>query len=269
MKLISYLIVFAFLSSCGVPNKQDEKPNIVYAKIDSVALSEIKQTIEPKNNIYAYYLFDDEEIWSDKMFGRCCTEADLRYSELLEFDITANINNDKYPYSNLSDTKYRTAYVFKENQNIELIISLKKTSEFHKYHAQLLVDEVLSETDTLLNPFKLSLVNGYVKSEKTFEENGKIKEMKLYLNNKYKGNIHLKNTPLVQEFTLDFIFSKNDTIKLIPFSYYQGTKYNDICISEIQSSLAHITHPSINKKYKVNELYQTGYEKEQNKKAKN
>ncbi|MEE9406960.1 MAG: hypothetical protein V3V28_02675 [Polaribacter sp.] len=239
------------------------------ATIDSISIKEIKSWIEDKlPTIFDYYQYekiDDVEIWSDKLFGRCCTEADLMYSELLYFDITAKPNNNNYPYANLSDRTYRTAYAFKENENIEIYLKLDRDDDIHKYHTELLIDDVLKSTDTLLKPFRLSLVNGYVKSEKNFNENGRVKGLKVFLNKDYKETIKLLDTPLVQEFALDFTFSKNDTVKLIPISYYKGTIYDDICISEIQSSLAHITHSSINKKYKVSKLWEIGYALNKNK----
>lgn len=247
-----------------------QKNTVVFSKIDSVSIAEIKQYSDSsKQSIFDYYkieALDEVEIWSEKMFGRCCTEADLLYSELLEYSITATTNNTKYPYENLTDKTYGTAYVFKENEAVEISLQLKRDEETHKYHTELLVDEVLKHSDTLLNPFKLSLVNGYVKSEKTFTENGRAKELKIFLNDTYKGTVLLQDTPLIQEFAIDFTFTKDDTVKLIPISCYKGSKYNDICISEIQSSLSQTAHPSINKKYNVRKLWKKGYAQKQAKK---
>jgi len=239
-----------------------EKYPLTLATVDSVILTEIKRYIDTElPSIFEYYKhekIDEVAIWSDKMFGRCCTEADLEYSELLEFDITANLNEQKYPFSNLSDKSYGTSFVFKEQQNAEIYLKLKRNEDKHRYHTELVTDYVLKDNDTLLKPFKLSLVNGYVKSEKTFKENGRVKELNVFLNNTYKGDVQLLDTPLVQEFQLDFLFTKNDVVKLVPKTFYKGTRYDDVCISEIQSSLAQITHPSINKKYKVPELWKKG-----------
>lgn len=239
-----------------------EKYPITLATIDSVSLGEIKPYTDANLlTIFEHYKkeeIDEVEIWSDKMFGRCCTEADLEYSELLEFDITAKPSDEKYPFSNLSDKTYGTAFVFKENEEAEISIKLGRNENWHESQISLSVDEVLKDNDTLLKPFKLSLVNGYVKSEKTFKENGRVEELNVFLNNTLKGTIALLDTPLIQEFQLDFAFTKNDEVKLVPITYYKGTTYDDVCISEIQSSLAQITHPSINKKYKVLELRKIG-----------
>jgi len=109
-------------------------------------------------------------------------------------------------------------------------------------------------TQISLKPFKLSLVNGYTKSKETFEQNGRVKTMKVFLNKKYSGTILLLDTPLVQEFELAVLFTRNDIITLKPLTFYRGTRYDNICISEIQSNLGTIAYPSINKKYIINEL---------------
>ena len=75
--------------------------------------------------------------------------------------------------------------------------------------------------------------------------------MKIFLNDNYKGSVLLLDTPLVQEFALDFLFTRDDVVKIIPVSYYKGTKYDDVYISEIQSSLGYITHPSVNKNFSI------------------
>ena len=242
--------------------KKSIKENIIIAKIDSVSLNQIKHYTNPKQSIFEYYnteTLDEVEIWSDKMFGRCCTEADLLYSELLDFDISTNIKNDNYPDSNLSDKTYGTAYVFKENDNVEITLRLLRNSDNHVYYTNKSVDDVLKTKDTILKPFRLSLVNGYVKSEDVFYKNGRVKEMKILLNNKYKNTIMLQDIPLIQEFNANFPFFKNDIIKLVPISYYEGSKYNDVCISEIQSSLAHITYPNLNKRYVLRELQNSNH----------
>ena len=142
-----------------------KKEQVILSKIDSVSLSEIKHYSGKKKSIFDYYAIekiDEVEIWSDKMFGRCCTETDLDYSELLFFAITTNSKNKKYPSKNLSDRKYSTALVFNENENIEILMRLKRKDEYgwHQSQTNLEVDQVLKQTDTLLKPFKLSLVNG-------------------------------------------------------------------------------------------------------------
>ena len=99
------------------------------------------------------------------------------------------------------------------------------------------------------------MVNGYVKSEKTFTENGRVKAINVFMDNVFIDTVKLLDTPLIQEFKVNAVFTKDSSVKLVPVSYYRGSKYADVCISEIQSSLTHITHPSLNKKYKINTLF--------------
>lgn len=265
IKLILLLVCYIYLSNFCIGqnsnNTNTDKQNAIRSKIDSVSLSQIKENVDHEEKkyqtIFDYYeleLQDNVEIWSDKMLGRCCSETDYLYSELLSYKISTNVNNATYPDSNLSDHYYRTTFAFKENQKTEIYLKLDRDNYYHAYMTNLKLDEVLKTNDTILSPFKMSLVNGYTKSQKTFKQNGRVKTMKIFLNNNYKGLVTLLDTPIVQEFELDFMFFRNDTIKLVPVTYYKGSKYDDICISEIQSSLAHITHPSINKKYIVEEL---------------
>lgn len=262
MKLVLYIVsILFFLNSCSEGKRlgttDDIKDDLILAKIDSVSLDEIKQYETSEKSIFDFYkteLEDQIAIWSDKMFGRCCSEADLKYSDLLSFDITSNINSVANPEANLSDTKYGTTFAFKENQNPEIYLKLNRTSELHAYHAGLSVDGVLKSNDTILKPFRLSLVNGSVKSSESFDQNGRIKAFTVFLDDNYVSTVLLKDTPLVQEFMLDITFYRNSIIKLIPVSYFKGSTTDDICISEIQSSLAHTTYSSINEKYVINEL---------------
>ena len=248
------LIHFYSFGQSQIIKSYKKKQHLIFAKIDSISLSQIKYTEKTNQSIFGYYkteAVDEVEIWSDKMFGRCCSNADISYSEILRFSITTNVNNNSYPASNLSDTQYRTAYAFKEIQNIEIFLKLNRNSSHHLSMTDLSVDEVLQPNDTLLKPFRLSLVNGYVKSEKTFKENRRVKTMDVFLNNNYKGTIQLIDTPMVQEFEVDVLFTRDDVIKLVPKSYYAGTKYSDICISEIQTNLGAISHFSLNEKFSV------------------
>ncbi|WP_405206385.1 NADase-type glycan-binding domain-containing protein [Aquimarina sp. LLG6339-5] len=210
-------------------------------------------------DIYKYYnqeIEDEVEIWSEKMFGRCCTEADLTYSEVLSFSINCQLENNEYPIRNLSDRKYLTSYVFKEGSNPSINLKLDMDNNYfsENFYPKLSPRKVLKETDTLLFPFRLSLVNGYTKSKDIFLKNGRVKSLKVFLNSNHIANVLLLDTPLVQEFKLDAVFTKNDEITLSPISYYEGTKYNDVCISEIQTSFSKIAHPNINIKYNVYKL---------------
>ncbi len=227
---------------------------IVRATLDEVSNNQISTAIQQKSNDgfqpYSYHVQHDQyDNWSEKLFGRCCTEADMVYAEYLSFKVTSDVKNEKYPVSNLMDTDYLTAYVFKENQSPKIQISLDFQNSYSENFPELAPGKILKENDTLLYPFKISMINGYVKSKSTFENNGRVKTLQVFLNDTHMGMILLQDIPSVQQFSMDFPFKRNDRVTLVPKAVYSGEKYDDICISEIQSSLGNIAYPALNKKY--------------------
>lgn len=225
------------------------------ATIDSISISEIKRYIENElPTIFQYYKqekIEDYSTWSSKMFGRCCSNTDLTFNENLYFKISSNFTNEQYPFTNLSDTQYSTAFAFKPDLEVkiklQLDLSLDKSFLQGKYSNK----NLLKPDQVIMKPIQLSLINGYTKSKKLFYENARVKEMEVYVNDTYKETIVLLDTPLVQQFEVNATFKTNDIITLEPITYYEGTKYSDICISEVQSNLGKIALPILNKKYNL------------------
>ncbi|WP_299125902.1 hypothetical protein [uncultured Winogradskyella sp.] len=226
------------------------------AIIDSISISEIRRFSRLKNpTIYGYYQYEKKDevvIWSDKLFGRCCSNTDISFTKNLFFKMSSNYSNTKYPITNVSDQQYLTAFVFKPNLNVEIDVQLDLDKSFldGKYSNK----NLLKANEIIMNPIKLSIVNGYVKSKTLFYENSRVKELRVSINNQYIQSIILLDTPLVQEFKVNAVFKTNDIISLEPASYYKGTKYNDVCISEIQTNLGETALASLNEKYNLMEL---------------
>ncbi len=236
-----------------------QNQKVIKASIDSVSINQVKDYSDKElPNIYEYYKreeIEDYNGWSEKMFGDCCTEIDLLYSQLLTFTFMSNKDHKKYPLTNIYDTKYRTAYAFTEQPGVSIDLKINIKSQIHSYFINgYSVDKVLKETDTVMYPIKLSLINGYVKSKDLFYKNGRVKNMEVLVNGQSVGIVQLIDTPLIQEFSINALFKRDDTITLKPLTFYKGTIYDDICISEIQSNLGYITHPSINRKYVIDDL---------------
>ena len=270
---ITYIFIMFTLNSCAQKIVQEkanstlsqEKDPVSLATIDSVSIKHIKQYIDSElPSIFDYYKhekIDEVAIWSDKMFGRCCSNTDLSFGENLFFKISSKSRatkptggNEKYPIKNASDTKYLTAFAFKPNTNVKINLQLDLSSAKSYLQGKFSNRNILKPNDVIMNPIKLSIINGYVKSEALFYQNGRVKELKVYVNNKYKETVTLLDTPLVQEFKVNAIFKTNDTITLEPKTYYKGSKYNDICISEIQTNLGETVLGSLNEKYPLMEL---------------
>lgn len=227
-----------------------------FVKIDSVSINEMKRYIDDDlPTIFDYYKqekIEEYSTWSPKMFGRCCSNTDLKFTENLFFKISSNINGKKYPITNISDAEYLTAFVFKPSDKVKINLYLDKNNSFLK--GKYSNKNLLKPDEIIMNPIKLSIINGYVKSEDLFYKNGRVKEMGVYVNNEYKQTITLIDTPLIQEFLIDTVFKSDDTISLVPKTYYKGTKYDDICISEIQTNLGQIALSSLNEKFNLMEL---------------
>ena len=238
--------------STDTPISKDAKIVPIKATIDKEAMKEIKEQLN-LNSVYAYYTHNkgDYENWSSKLFGRCCTEVDLTYAETLNFDINTDTDNKDYPSKHLSDKDYTTAYVFKETQPVKINLTLNPTGNYFEAGTPKSANQLLKATDIILSPFKLSLINGYVKSKAIFFKNSRVKTIDVLHNDTYKGTIELLDVPQVQTFSIDLTFKKGDTVTLVPKTFYSGSKYNDVCISEIQTNLGAIAHPSINKQYHV------------------
>lgn len=233
---------------------KQNKPTI--ATIDSVSVNQMKDAIEDELlSIFDYYkqeVVETHGAWSTKLFGRCCSNTDLTFSENLFFKISANYSNKKYPIKNVSDSQYLTAFVFKPNSKVKINVQLDLEKSYFdgKYSNK----NLFKHDEIIMNPIKLSLINGYVKSKPLFYKNARVKELRVSVNNQFIQSVILKDTPLVQEFKIQAVFKSNDIITLEPATYYKGTEYDDVCISEIQTNLGETALYSLNKKYNLMEL---------------
>lgn len=83
----------------------------------------------------------------------------------------------------------------------------------------------------------ISILNGYVKSDKAWRENGRIKRLKVYCNGKPKYILELQNSRSSQTFNVDI--SKGATIRFEILDVYPGTKYQDTAITEIDFNVGY------------------------------
>jgi len=89
------------------------------------------------------------------------------------------------------------------------------------------------------------VVNGYVKSEKSWKDNSRVKKLKMYIDDKPVAILNLKDTREEQHFKFDPLgYSDREnweelqtkpwwTIKFEILEVYEGDKYDDTAISEI------------------------------------
>ncbi|MGK7392800.1 MAG: NADase-type glycan-binding domain-containing protein, partial [Candidatus Cyclobacteriaceae bacterium M2_1C_046] len=92
---------------------------------------------------------------------------------------------------------------------------------------------------------KVIVVNGYVKSKKSWTDNSRVKKIKMYVNNEPFAILNLEDKIAEQSFDIPLIGNANRTnlellksqpnwtIKFEIIDIYKGNKYDDVVISEI------------------------------------
>ena len=89
---------------------------------------------------------------------------------------------------------------------------------------------------------KIIIVNGYVKSEKTWRENSRVKQLKMYLNEEAFAILNLADTRAEQSFSFEPIGNADRenlteqprwTMRFEIMDVYKGDKYADTAITEI------------------------------------
>ncbi len=80
------------------------------------------------------------------------------------------------------------------------------------------------------------IYNGYMKSKQTWKDNARVKQLKLYINNKPYALFNLKDTTALQTFSIGTHQGKKDDLylKFEIVDVYKGDKYEDVAISEIE-----------------------------------
>jgi hypothetical protein len=80
------------------------------------------------------------------------------------------------------------------------------------------------------------IYNGYMKSEQAWKDNARVKQLKLYINNKPYAILNLKDTTALQIFKIGTHQGKKGDLflKFEIVEVYKGNKYEDVAISEIE-----------------------------------
>lgn len=174
-----------------------------------------------------------------------------RYIPIDEYTLTTSSNISEHPVSNLNDLNLETAWVAKGGEGAWIDIVFSDTLKV-----------VYEEQTDSWNVSAIILVNGYHKDEKTYEENSTVKRLALLINrdeeNKEDESINesstiyidLERKPYQKIYLKDiFEYEKVDIhdffddpidwrigikkIRLKILEVDKGSKYDDLCISEI------------------------------------
>lgn len=263
------VLPIVFLCACNEELKSDTGNNLVlnqeegdpvfYPKLavhvplmkavtDHEALKQVGQYRSDKpESIYDLYDQSEDEVmaWTDKLWGRCCTEADMRFTEFLGFNISATVKNTRYPFSNALDNLFATAYVVQPEDSVRFNVTFDGETNMYGRLNNKVGSDLITKEDTIQSRFQMSIVNGYAKSAKTFIENARIKTVELWLNGEHKCNCRLLDKADIQIIQGNFPLFKSDQIVIIPIDYYEGEKYTDVCISAFQQSLGYGAHKKL------------------------
>lgn len=224
---------------------------LLKAEIDTEALLHVGEYQDRKNEKSIYELYDqslDEvEAWTDKLWGRCCTEADMRFTEFLGFNLEVSKDHSQYPFKNATDNLFATAFVMDQNTRTTLSITFDGESDMYGRLKNQTGNDLIKNTDTIQSHFEFSIVNGYAKSESAFNANARIKTVELWLNGNHMCNCRLIDTPKIQIIKGNFSFFKNDQVDIVPIEFYPGENYEDVCISAVQLSLGYSANKELDK----------------------
>jgi hypothetical protein len=82
----------------------------------------------------------------------------------------------------------------------------------------------------------VEIYNGYMKSEKAWGENARVKQLKLYVNDSPFALLNVKDIQSKQLFAIDTLQGKDKDLmlKFEITAVYKGSKYEDVALSEIE-----------------------------------
>jgi len=100
----------------------------------------------------------------------------------------------------------------------------------------LTIDQTDTPEDSPLALTHLYLHNGMFTNEKLFRANSRVKRFKLYVDGTYTADLHLLDNRFGQRVAVPEIklAGKTTVLKLEIAAAYPGTRYQDVCLTEIQ-----------------------------------
>ena len=160
---------------------------------------------------------DRTDLWDVSQIGDGwynCASIDTIFATS-ELKPVGNIN---YQARNAHDFSLRTAWVIGNNGN--------EIGESITYRFS-------SDNPPVTTIF---IFNGYVKSDETWQNNSRVKQLKLYINGKPYALLNLKDTKAEQRFEIGEHGGRKSKLylKFEITDVYKGDKYDDVAISEIE-----------------------------------
>lgn len=175
----------------------------------------------------------------DNQANRCCFQTDsgtkyVAYSSSMK----KNYGSDNIIDKNVGTAWAEGVYYFYDELDIEEYED--GIGEWVKIYKLAQANIEFSQYETTIGYLKpihfsgIRIINGYAKSEETYKANNRVKKVEVILTDGTSYIFDLKDNILDFQ-TLDFgkeVETRDVTIKILDI--YEGNKYNDTCISEVQ-----------------------------------
>lgn len=201
--------------TCKITFPEDAKKQIDFNRTDFKEVSDNQILIEKQN-------------WKPSNTENLSIEWFSTY-QISSFNYSM-LYYDTYNWHHATDGSKMTAWCFKEQDLNENPLFIRKINyPINKEYEMIQTKKF----DSPIYVTKISIINGFAKNSKTFTTNSRVKTAELTINKKTQV-IALKDSADKQTFDL---LEKADIGKGISFKiidYYNGSKYDDICISEIE-----------------------------------
>lgn len=204
--------------------KEQEKCEQLFEQVSGD--EELEKLSAEEKEIYEECLIDKEGYWDVIGLG-CSWYCGGGQDTLSASSELASSKNNNYAAANAHDLNYETAWV----EGVEGY----GIGEYLTYHFP-------PENPRIT---KITVVNGYVKSEKAWTENSRVKKLKMYLKEKEFAILNLADTREEQSFTFEPIGNSDRknmekltseswwTMRFEIMEVYEGDKYADTAITEI------------------------------------
>jgi len=172
----------------------------------------------PEEQELLEYVDEFRGLW-DVMEGGCSWYCGGGPNQITASSCLSETDNFTYDAENAHDFDFRTAWIEGAKEY--------GIGEYLEYHFPPLSPRVN----------KIKIYNGYVKNETTWKNNSRVKELKLYINDKPYALLKLKDTWTEQIFAIEPMRSNIEgqdlILKFEITDVYKGDKYVDTAITEI------------------------------------
>ena len=211
-------------------NTNIAKQEIKNSKTDKTYTSYTKDFINTSEYVDEFIYSENGELfgWEESLFGGCSSWCSVK-----EYNVNVKASSTLKSHGNYSYSASNIQDIDKKNAWVEGIEG-DGIGEYLEIEQNCLVNSSNYKTD--IEFVELCIVNGYAATEKNWNENNRVKELKMYFDNKYITTIVLEDTIKQQyidisEFNLKVQNGETAKFKFEINDIYKGTKYDDTCIT--------------------------------------